>query len=270
MTSKNPETSTGAGSEPLRRAFAVIELLALNPTGLTASEVSEHLNLSLVTSFRLLQRLRDLGLVEGEAGRNARNVVGARLHRLAQSLTGHGTIVEAAREVTREVANSLDMVVYIAGLFEFEAYLLAVDLPAKAEVPLVHPGRQFKIHASAGGKALMAFQPQWVMRRFLSKPLDRFTANTITDPHKFLAHLAEIRERGYAISAAESDNTLWGMAVPIPEGSGTVSFCLGVVTFLARVTEEPELVKKCADQLRAAAQRISGSALDQISSGYNR
>jgi len=240
----------------------------LNPAGLTASEVSEHLNLSLVTSFRLLQRLRDLGLVEGDEGRNARNVVGARLHRLAQSLTGHGSIVEAARKVTQEVANNLNMVVYIAGLFEFEAYLLAVDLPTKAEAPLIHPGRQFKIHASAGGKALIAFQPQWVMRRFLSKPLDRFTDNTITDPREFLVHLAEIREKGYAISAAESDNALWGMAVPIHEGAGTVSYCLGVITFLSRTTEEPDLVTKCLDQLRSAANRVSSSALQEISTGF--
>lgn len=267
MTSKTRDTSGAAGSEPLRRAFAVIELLALHPAGLTASEVSEHLNLSLVTTFRLLQRLRDLGLIEGE-GRNTQYQIGPRLQRLAQGITGHGTIIEHAREVTRDVANNLEMVVYIAGLFEFEAYLLAVDLPDRAAAPFIHPGRQFRIHASAGGKALMAFQPQWVVRRFLSKPMDRFTPNTITDPAEFQAHLAEIRTRGYAVSEAESDLGLWGLAVPIPEGAGTVSYSLGVITFLARASEDQGLAERCVKQLQAAAEKISAAALHEIAARF--
>ncbi len=250
-----------ASSLPLWRAFGVIELVALSSGGLTASQVAHHMNLPLVTAYRLLQRLGELGILEGE-GRGAKYIVGARLGRIAQTIVGSGSIVDKARPIAQEIADEFGMVAYIAGLFEFEAYILAVLSPRTAKAPPVHPGRYFKIHASAGGKALLAYQPAWILRQLLAKPLERFTARTITDPAAFVAHLNEIRRLGYALSAGESETGLWGIACPVHEGSGAVSYSVGLIAYEKAIDDTTAFAKRAARRLKRAAAEIANVVTD--------
>ena len=263
-TPAKAETKDVAGSLPLWRAFGVIELVAMSSGGLTASEVAHHMNLPLVTAYRLLQRLSELGILEGE-GRGAKYVVGARLGRIAKTIAGSGSIVDGARPIVQGIADEFGMVAYIAGLFEFEAYILAVQVPRAAKAPRIHPGRHFKVHASAGGKALLAYQPAWILRQLLSRPLERFTPRTITDPELFAAHLKDIRRRGYALSAGESENGLWGIAAPVYEGSGAVSYSVGVITYEKEIDDTAALTRRAAARLKKAASEIADVVTSDLS-----
>lgn len=250
------ETKDAATSLPLWRAFGAIELIAMSSGGLTASEIADHMNLPLVTAYRVLQRLSELGILEG-AGRGAKYVVGARLDRIARTIAGSGSIVDRTRPIAQEIADEFGMVAYIAGLFEFEAYLLAVQSPEGAKAPPVHAGREYKIHASAGGKALLAHQPTWILRQLLARPLPRFTERTITDPAAFLAHLKDIRRQGYALSAGESEAGLWGIACPVHEGSGTVSYSVGLIAYEAAIDDTAILARRAAKRLKRAAADVA-------------
>ena len=255
-TPAKAETKDVASSLPLWRAFGVIELVAMSSGGLTASEVAHHMNLPLVTAYRLLQRLSELGILEGE-GRGTKYIVGARLGRIAKTIAGSGSIVDGARPIVQDIADEFGMAAYIAGLFEFEAYILAVQAPRAAKAPSVHPGRHFKVHASAGGKALLAYQPAWILRQLLTRPLERFTARTITNPDLFAAHLKDIRRRGYALSAGESEAGLWGIAAPVYEGSGAVSYSVGVIAYEKDIDADAAFTKRAAARLKRAAAQIA-------------
>ena len=262
-------TKDTATSLPLWRAFGAIELIAMSSGGLTASEIADHMNLPLVTAYRVLQRLSELGILEG-AGRGAKYTVGARLNRIAMTIAGSGSIVDRTRPIAQEVADEFGMVAYIAGLFEFEAYILAVQPPAGAEAPPVHPGREFKIHASAGGKALLAHQPAWILRQFLAKPLPRFTDRTITDPAAFLAHLEEIQRQGYALSVGESEAGLWGIACPVHEGGGTVSYSVGLIAYESTIDDTAALAKRTAERLKRTAADVAAVVTDSPLGVRNR
>jgi DNA-binding IclR family transcriptional regulator len=248
--------SDATSSVPLRRAFGVVELVALAPEGLTASEVADQLDLPLVTAYRMLQRLNDIGILEGR-GRNARYVVGTRLMRISQSIAGGGSIVERARPIIQGLANEFGMVAYLAGLFEFEALLLLAEAPTNAEAPFVHPGRQFKIHASAGGKVLLAFQPDWLIDQFLSRPLERFNERTIAEPDAFRSHLAEIKRQGYAVANGESDSALWGVACPVFEGGGNVSYSVGLISFRYEDKPREDFIAQATARLKIGAAEVA-------------
>lgn len=254
--SAKAEIKDVASSLPLWRAFGVIELIAMSSSGLTASEVAHHMNLPLVTAYRLLQRLSELGILEGE-GRGAKYIVGARLGRIANTIAGSGSIVDGARPIVQQIADEFGMVAYIAGLFEFEAYILAVQAPRATRAPTVHPGRHFKVHASAGGKVLLAYQPAWILRQLLAKPLERFTARTIANPETFVAHLKDIRRLGYALSAGESEVGLWGIACPVYEGSGAVSYSVGLIAYEKAIDDTTDFTKRAAKRLKRAAAEIA-------------
>jgi hypothetical protein len=76
-------------------------------------------------------------------------------------------------------------------------------------------GRHWPLHASAGGKALLAWCPGDQERRLLRKPLKRYTSTTIASLPALHRELRQIRQRGYATVRGEYMDDVWGVAAPI-------------------------------------------------------
>ena len=72
-----------------------------------------------------------------------------------------------------------------------------VDAPHQLR-PRSWLGQRFPLHASAGGKVLLASYCGERLVRFLLEPLARFTPSTITNAEALRAELEGIRELGYA------------------------------------------------------------------------
>src|SRR5207302_10635357 len=60
-------------------------------------------------------------------------------------------------------------------------------------------GSRAPAHCTGVGKALLAYQPQEVVRQVIEAGLKRYTDKTITEPEALLQELAAVRGRGYAI-----------------------------------------------------------------------
>jgi DNA-binding IclR family transcriptional regulator len=74
-------------------------------------------------------------------------------------------------------------------------------------------GNRVPAHASAAGKALLAFEPE--ASSIVEAALEPLTAATITSADALSAHLAEIRESGYALDLGEHDEDVICVAAPI-------------------------------------------------------
>lgn len=70
-------------------------------------------------------------------------------------------------------------------------------------------------HASAMGKALLAFSPPELARQIIHRGLTRHTPFTQTSPKQFLHILATTRMTGAAICERELNRTSWAVAVPV-------------------------------------------------------
>ncbi len=243
------------GSEPLRRAFSVLELIATKPDGLTASVIADDLDLPQASAFRLVRRLVELDLLTG-TGRNGTYTIGPRMNHIAHLVAGERSLAEIAGPIVQQVADELGVAAYLAGLYELEALLLLVRVPVEVRAPFVHPGRQFRVHASAGGKALIAFQPKRAIEQFLRKPLARLTDRTITDREAFRRHLDEIRVAGFAVSSGESDPNLWGIAFPVLDQAGTAVYSIGFISFHLPTKEEAAFIGQVSDRLARAAKDL--------------
>jgi DNA-binding IclR family transcriptional regulator len=255
---KSADVAENGGSTPLRRAFAVLELIADQPGQLTASEIADALDLPATSMFRLLQRLADLDLVGG-LKRNGRFTPGARLMRIAAQLSSHQSLEEIVAPVIQPIADRFGVASYIAGIFGLEVSLLHVCIPKSADVPFVHPGRQFQTHASAAGKLLLALQSDETIEAFLKRRLERLTANTVVSPTALRKQLLDIRRRGYAEATGESDPALWGIAVPVRGSREAVSHGIGVIGFnSSRVGPKEELREQIREALQQAASLLHG------------
>lgn len=216
-------------SEPLRRAAIVLELVAMEPSGLAISQIVERLSLPAPTVFRIVRKLVSIGLLEG-AGRYTLYRVGPRMHRIAELLYGSESFSSLAAQILQEVADTLHLAVYLSSLFEDESPLILTKVPHNARSAFVHPGPQFPVHASAGGKVLLAYQSKNEQEEFFKdKTLQRYTPRTVTDPDSLRTELAIIREQGFATSIGEADETLWGLAYPVRDARSAVSYAVGVI-----------------------------------------
>ena len=77
---------------------------------------------------------------------------------------------------------------------------------------LAHP---VPLHATSTGKAWLAWLPEPEARGVLGPVLEGFTDATITDFGRLFGELAQIRERGYAVSAGELEPALCGVSAPV-------------------------------------------------------
>ena len=112
------------------------------------------------------------------------------------------------------------------------------------------------MHATAAGKAILAFMPEDDLERTVrEKGLKKFTDNTITDLATLRAALAEIRERGYAVSNAEHAELVRSVAAPIRDHDGKVFASLAALGIATRIT--PEWIPELAQHLVRAAEEIS-------------
>ena len=92
------------------------------------------------------------------------------------------------------------------------------------EVGIVIP-----IHASALGKAILAFLPEQVEELALGAELRSMTAETVTSPEELRDHLSQVRQRALATEQEEAVLGDCGVAAPIFDSSEVVAGAIGVV-----------------------------------------
>ena len=106
-------------------------------------------------------------------------------------------------------------------------------------------------HASALGKALLAFQPR--RRTGPATPLRSMTGETIVDPARLADHLAEVARTGIA---TEHDEAVLGessLAAPVFDATGAAVGAIAVVLQSSDWPPPPSL----HDDVREAARNIS-------------
>src|SRR5262249_31108177 len=114
-------------------------------------------------------------------------------------------------------------------------------------------GHVLPINAGAAAEALLAWLPPAEVARILDDaPLKRFTGRTLVDPGAIHERLAQMREKGYALSRGELDADVLGSAAPIRGHDGAVRAAVSIAALSSRVPAK-EASAMTASVLDAAA-----------------
>lgn len=113
-------------------------------------------------------------------------------------------------------------------------------------------GARRPAHATALGKAMLAFSPD-ARDAFLARgPLPRFTCRTLHTEDRLARALERVRDEGLAHDDGELQESLWCAAVPILDPvTGTAVAAVSVSSFRARVGG------RCATALLALSRDLS-------------
>lgn len=166
------------------------------------------------TTYRLMAQIEKVGFLDRdeETGLYRVGIRLAVLGELAQRSTSLQRIAQPVlRRVSQQTGETATLLLLVDG--EGIAVLHSESSQPVAAKGLL--GRNWPLHASAGGKALLAWRTEDEQQTLLRKPLKRYTPTTIASRDALQREFKQIRQRGYATVRGEFMDDLWGVAVPI-------------------------------------------------------
>jgi DNA-binding IclR family transcriptional regulator len=263
MKEKNGTKILGqeARATPLERYFRIIEVLCGVQEGLSLNEIAILLGLPRQSAHRLLATMRETQLVDVTGGRNQIYAVAERVRRLATLALSDALVQSLTVDVLRRLSAEVGETSYIARLVGTSIRSVAMESPDVPWRGYVLPGKILLPHATASGKAIMAYQQSEIIENALSGKLEKPTAKTMNKTETKRDY-GLIRERGYATCIGEVNENLAATAVPVFINELGVQFSLGIVGPLERITkllaaDVPSRMKHHAKSLSSALS-ISG------------
>ncbi len=223
----------GEGTPAVIAAFEILDLLAGMSHPAKMTEVAQVVGLPRTSVFRLLRTLESIGAVRRDH-RDKRYSLGPKFDGYAKisptSRLAHSFLDEAG-PILRPLNETAQLGVLTGADVTFVACIDSTKL-----VRLVSfVGRTRPAHASATGKAILAYASPQQLATIMAAGLPAVTERTITDPKILRAELEQIRRVGYAIESEESATNLSCLAAPVwgdsAEVVGAVTLCLPSATF---------------------------------------
>ena len=178
----------------VRSTFTILEELSRSEL-LGLREVTQNTGIPKSTVFRILSTLVDLGYVTREPNRNYR--INPRLGRLVNDGAASEALRRLARPLMLELRDTYGETVNL-GVQQFDKVTYLEVVPSEFALRLQESrGASVPVHASALGKAILAFSPQREVEVFVrGQKLESVTEHTISDSDAFLAELKRVRNTG--------------------------------------------------------------------------
>jgi DNA-binding IclR family transcriptional regulator len=222
--------------QSIGRIAAILDALLEAPRGaLQLSELARTCGLVKTTAFTLLDSLVAVGLVDRQGPGGYR--LGLRNLAYGRAVERHLDIVSIARPALVRLCALTRETVNLALPRPLEAFIVESFEGSRNLRVSSYAGTPAPYHATACGRALLAFQPAAMVDSVCSKgPFERFTDRTLVSPDALENVLAECRMRGYTIEREENEVGASCIAAPILAG-GVVEAAISIAAPAARLDE---------------------------------
>jgi DNA-binding IclR family transcriptional regulator len=257
VTSKGAKRGT---IQSVDRAARILKALASGPRRLGVSELADRLSMTRPTVHGLLQTLQAHGFVEQDRDSD-KYQLGAGLLQLGNSYLDLNELRARSLVHADRLAARADAAVRVGVMHGPSVVVVHHVFRPDTTLQILEVGAQLPAHASALGKAMLAYAPDEVLEDLAAEPLPKLTSRTLTVA-ALRDELAEIRERG---TARERDEAVLGessVASPIFDHSGHAVGAIGVVGDTERI-----LPRGPAKGLPAAVAEAARSVSRELGAG---
>jgi DNA-binding IclR family transcriptional regulator len=252
-------TRAPGGTRVLDRSLAMLFELGDADRPLPITELARLADLPSSTAYRLVDELEGHGLIERDDGGLG---LGLRLLELARRIEDRlaPSLLEPARGIMRGLAREHDETVLLtAPAGRFAIGLDAVEPPRPVRLSLGR-WRVAPMHLGASGKILLAFLPSRAAERVLAAIDHDVTASgQPVEVERLRRELAQVRDRGVAVTHGELDQGVSGVAAPVLAARGRPVAGLTLAGPTDRISAQ-------ADNLSGAV-REAARAIEQVLPG---
>lgn len=176
------------------------------------TELARHSGLPVSTTHRLAAELTASDFLQRSSGGGFR--IGPALRDLTDPAPRPPTLVERAPHVVEDLVEALHLPTRLGVLHGLEVGYIE-KAPGHIPVTSFSPAARRPAHATALGKALLAFAPPDVLRRLGTASLPSFTAHTLTRSDQLHHALHRVRCDGRALDRGELSAQVRTVAVPV-------------------------------------------------------
>lgn len=225
------------------RASRILKLIAESPEPVRITDLSADLGLAVSTVHRLLQLLRNEGLVSFHR-ETQRYDAGPALHRLASLLAVRNGLADLAQPILDRIAAATGETA------QFGVYLPPLrKMSIEAVTPSIHALR-FVLPMRApqsllwgcSGRSILAYLPDDVVRHIYDDETESPATGTAKPPlAAVFTRLEQIRSRGWDRSNGEKLADSVGFAAPVFDSEGVIG-CIAVPTPTTRFDESKALI----------------------------
>lgn len=259
---EGPSTGAGpaAGGGVARTVVRALEVLRTfrGDDDLWVTEVARRVGLSVTTTHRLLRALVEGGVLDQDEQTSR--------YRLSGSLAEYGQIayrnhrIHLVEPYLEQLATATGATSSIAVRHGSDAVAIGFSTWREADGHQLQ-GIRIPLHASALGKALIAWSP--ITDAELHRlPLTAETERTITSAKELRADLTRSIERGYALNDQEVDVGFRTIGVPVLGDDGSARFAIGVRGPVELMT--PDAIDGFARRAISIADEVRGVLFDPV------
>ena len=195
---------------------------------MSLSELASRLQLAPSTTHGIVKTLVEHGMVVQEHG-STRYQLGPAVLRLGNVYLDTLELRSKAIPWAEDLARRTGLSVRTGVLLIDDVVIIHHEPRPDGSRQMPEVGIVIPVHASALGKALLAFLPEESDRVLTSGTLRSMTGETLTTPDALRGQLAEVRSTGFATEQDEAVIGESGLASPVFDATGTAVGAIGVV-----------------------------------------
>lgn len=232
----------------------ILRLFKVGREEFSVTEIARLTNLPKSTASRLITMMADEGFLSKNPKTNHYRL-GLSILSLGGVINSHRELFVEAQPIVHRIVDELGETAHICLLENEEvAYLFRTEGKDSARL-LTYMGRKNPIHCTSEGLAILAFQDDKLIQKYLEKDLYSYTPSTIVDKNKLLEYLINVKNSGYAVSKDHYYEGFVGIAAPIRDYTESVVASVSVIGPTTRISEEkyPYFIEK----ITKAAEEIS-------------
>lgn len=244
------------------RTLDLLEAIGEADAPVSLTDLARQVGATKSAAYRILANLETRGYVVKDAA-TARYQLGLRLAHLGQRSLGMFDLRQAARATLEQLHQQFHETVNLGVLEQGEVVYIDMIESDQGLRMAARVGAKDHVHATALGKAILAFLPPEKLTPLLQKPLAAQTDRSLTDPSRLEEVLHVIRELGVAEDRGENEPGARCFGAPIFDHTGVVIAAISVSGPESRVDDGRANVIKAA--VRGAAveitKRVGGRAV---------
>jgi DNA-binding IclR family transcriptional regulator len=233
----------------------VLEVLNGSKSGYSIAYLAQHLSLPPSTVHRLLQTFCVKKYVVKDA-KSHEYKLGPALISLGITARNNLHLQDFAKPILEKLAKETSDDAYLAILSGYKGLILEhINGPHPLRI-LETFGFELDLHCGAIRKALLAYQPDEFVKRYIKtvikgpQPFPKTDAQTLRDI------LFKIKSEGVAISRSDYIRHAVGVGAPIFDVDGKVSASIGIISHESKLPEDGDLTV-LVGAVKSAARELS-------------
>lgn len=245
----------------IRKAIRVLQAFTKERPEHSVSELARLLGWHKAVVHKILLTLAEGRLVQQDPV-SRRYRLGPGIAELAGVFQSEEPLLREAVPLLRHLSQRTGHTAALAVLDGLEVLYVATVEGGEGLKMTARVGDRRPAHATASGKVLLADLPEEVLDRLLVGPLPAVTPHSITDPAILRAHLAAVRQVGYALNLEERIAGMVGVAAPVRDhhGAAVAAVSVGFARHLTPDEGVREAIRRVVETANELSRRLGAPA----------